>query len=87
MFEKLKQLKIKLEELNKELADPNIYADQKHYQKVAKEHADLVPIIEKYEEYLKVERDMNDAEEMRKMDNCEVIAVNSPDDVLKYLGL
>ena len=27
------------------------------------------------------------AEEMRKMDNCEVIAVNSPDDVLKYLGL
>lgn len=66
MFEKLKQLKLKLEELGKELADPNIYNDQKHFQKVAKEQAELVPIIEKYEEYLKAERDRNDAEEMRK---------------------
>ena len=65
MFEKLKQMKIKLEELSKELADPNIYNDQKHFQKVAKEHADLVPIIEKYEEYLKAEKDMVDAEEMK----------------------
>ena len=27
------------------------------------------------------------AEAMRCMENCEVIAVNSPDDVLKYLGV
>jgi len=66
MFEKLKQMKLKLEELNKELADPNIYSDTSRYQKVAKEHANLVPIIEKYEEYLKIESDMHDAEELRK---------------------
>ncbi len=66
MFEKLKQMKLKLEELNKELADPNIYLDTARYQKVAKEHANLVPIIEKYEEYLKTESDMHDAEELRK---------------------
>ena len=36
MFEKLKQMRIKLEELNKELEDPNVYADQKRYQKIAR---------------------------------------------------
>ena len=66
MFEKLKQMRIKLEELNKELEDPNVYADQKRYQKIAKEHAELVPIIEKFDEYEKVQRDMQDAEEMQK---------------------
>jgi len=68
MFEKLKQMKLKLEELNRELADPNIYSDTARYQKVAKEHANLVPIIEKYEEYLKVEKDMHDAEELRRVE-------------------
>lgn len=66
MFEKLKQMKAKLAELNKALEDPNIYSDQKNYQKVAKEHAELVPIIEKYDEYVKVETDIKDAEAMRK---------------------
>ena len=66
MFEKLKQMKIKLEELNKELEEPSVYSDQKRYQKLAKEHAELVPIIEKFDEYEKVQRDMLDAEEMRK---------------------
>ena len=68
MFEKLKQMKLKLEELNKELADPSIYSDTARYQKVAKEHANLVPIIEKYEEYVKTENDMHDAEELRKVE-------------------
>jgi len=66
MFEKLKQLKIKLEELSKKLSDPEIYSDQKEFQKVAKEHAELTPIIEKYDEYQKAERDQKDAEEMKK---------------------
>ena len=66
MFEKLKQMQIKLKELNEELADPQVYSDQKRFQKIAKEHADLVPIIEKYEEYLKVESDMHDAQELQQ---------------------
>lgn len=68
MFEKLKNLKAKLQELNKELEDPNVYLDQKRYQKLAKEHSELVPIIEKYEEYLKTQQDMKDAEELQKVE-------------------
>ncbi len=66
MLEKLKQMKERLKELEKELQDPDIYLDQKHFQKVAKEQADLAPIIEKYDEYVKNEKNLKDAEEMRK---------------------
>ncbi len=68
MFEKLKQMKLKLEELSKELENPDIYLDQKHFQKVAKEHSELVPIIEKYDEYVKVQKDMQDAEELKRVE-------------------
>ena len=66
MFEKLKQMKVKLEELSKELEDSSIYSDTQRYQKVAKEHSNLVPIIEKFDEYEKTCKDMKDAEEMKK---------------------
>ena len=66
MIEKLKKIKEKFEELTKELIDPNVLADMSVWQKKSKEQADLVPIVEKYDEYVKVQNDMNDAEEMMK---------------------
>jgi len=38
------------------------------WQKKSKEQADLAPIVEKYDEYCKVENDMKDAEEMLKIE-------------------
>ena len=66
MIEKLKKIKEKFEELTKELIDPNVLADMSVWQKKSKEQADLVPIVEKYDEYVKVQNDMNDAEELMK---------------------
>lgn len=68
MIEKLKKIKEKFEELTKELIDPDVLADMSVWQKKSKEQSDLAPIVEKYDEYLKVEGDMKDAEEMLK---CE----------------
>lgn len=66
MIEKLKKIKEKFEELTQELIDPNVLADMSVWQKKSKEQADLAPIVEKYDEYVKVQNDMNDAEEMMK---------------------
>ena len=66
MIEKLKKIKEKYEELTKELIDPNVLADMSVWQKKSKEQAELTPIVEKYDEYVKVQNDMNDAEEMMK---------------------
>ncbi len=66
MIERLKKIKEKFEELTKELIDPAVLADMPSWQKKSKEQAELIPIVEKFDEYLKVEGDMQDAEEMLK---------------------
>ena len=69
MIEKLKKIKEKFEELTKELIDPDVLADMSVWQKKSKEQSDLTPIVEKFDEYLKVQNDMNDAEEMLKSES------------------
>lgn len=66
MIERLKNIKEKFEQLTKDLIDPNVLADMSVWQKKSKEQADLAPIVEKYDEYVKVQSDMNDAEALMK---------------------
>lgn len=68
MIEKLKSIKQKFEELTNDLINPDVLADMSVWQKKSKEQADLAPIVEKYDEYCKVENDMKDAEEMLKIE-------------------
>jgi peptide chain release factor 1 len=51
MFEKLKLMEEKLNELNKLMSDPHVIADRPAYQKYAKEYAELEPIVEKFHQY------------------------------------
>ena len=51
MFERLEQTELKYEELNKALASPDIVSDSQRYQKTAKAHSEIAPIVEKYREY------------------------------------
>ena len=64
MIERLKKIKERFDELTKDLIDPDVLADMSIWQKKSKEQSDLAPIVEKYDEYLKVSSDMKDAEEM-----------------------
>jgi peptide chain release factor 1 len=51
MFERLEQIESKYEELNQALASPEIVSDSSRYQKTAKTHSELQPLVEKYREY------------------------------------
>src|SRR5271166_5513635 len=51
MFERLEQIEAKYEELNRALASPEIVSDSARYQKTAKAHSELAPVVEKYREY------------------------------------
>ena len=66
MIERLKKIKERFEELTKDLMNPDVLADMSIWQKKSKEQSDLAPIVEKFDEYLKVESDMHDAEELLK---------------------
>jgi peptide chain release factor 1 len=51
VFERLEQIESKYEELTRSLASPEIIGDSSKYQKTAKAHSELAPIVEKYREY------------------------------------
>ena len=46
MFERLEQIEAKYDELTQALASPQIVADTARYQKTAKAHSDLLPVVD-----------------------------------------
>lgn len=61
LFEKLGQVEARYEELNRELARPEVLADSARYQKLAKAHAEMRQVVEKYREWKLIERGLRDA--------------------------
>ncbi len=51
MFERLDQIEARYEDLTNALASPDITNDSAKYQKTAKAHAEIAPVVEKYREY------------------------------------
>ena len=76
MIDRLKKIKEKYEELTKYLVNPGILADMSVWQKKSKEQSELTPLVEKYDEYVKVKNDMSDAEEMLKTEkDADMVAM------------
>ena len=71
MLEKLSFIENTFQELEKKLMDPNIINDMDQYQTVAKEHSDLVPIVELYRAYKKNDEIMKEDKEMLEMSDDE----------------
>ena len=51
MFERLDQIEARYEELTHALASPEIMNDSAKYQKTAKAHSEITPVVERYREY------------------------------------
>lgn len=64
MLDKLRSLEDKYEELNRKMSDPDIFSDQEAYQKLAKTHAELEEVVQKYREYRGVSEELGEAEKM-----------------------
>ena len=61
MLKKLDAIKQRYEFLEEKLASPETLADMSLWQKYSKEQAELTETVEKYDEYLKTEREMQDS--------------------------
>jgi peptide chain release factor 1 len=64
MFEKLEAIEKTYEELTQQMADSNVIVDQSRYTKVAKQHRELEPIVEKFRELRKLDNDIAGAREI-----------------------
>ena len=63
MFEKLEDVEKRFEEVSKKISDPEVIARQSEWQKLMKEHAAMVDVVEKYREYKKANKDLEQAKE------------------------
>ncbi|HVM91286.1 MAG TPA: peptide chain release factor 1 [Terriglobales bacterium] len=61
MFERLDQIEARYEELTSALASPEIVNDSAKYQKTAKAHSEITPVVEKYREYKDLTRGITES--------------------------
>jgi peptide chain release factor 1 len=72
MFAKLESIERRYEELEQELASPEVYSDPDRYSKIAKAHADLRDIVERYREYNTLAAALEDNRELLKDEDPEI---------------
>ena len=64
MFERLEQIAARYEQLGREMASDEVVNDHERYQKVAKQHRDLEPVVETFREYQRTKQGIADAQTM-----------------------
>ncbi len=64
MFEKLKLVEARYEEINELLSDPSVVSDNERYKSLMKELKQLTPIVEKFREYCKAKEAFEEAKAM-----------------------
>ena len=62
LFDKLRQIEERSQEIARRLADPAIFSQQAEYARLRKEHADSQEIVERFGEYREVLRRMSEAQ-------------------------
>jgi peptide chain release factor 1 len=64
MFQELESRKEKYRKLNLSLSDPALVSDHQKIKKIAKERADLEPLVKKYENFQKINKDIEELKEI-----------------------
>jgi peptide chain release factor 1 len=84
MFERLEQIESKYKELTDALASNEIISDPAKYQKTAKAHRDMEPVVEKFREYRSLTKGIEDSKlmveeetdpELKQMAHDELISL------------
>ena len=71
MFDKLEDLRIRLDEILNELQEPDVANDENRFRKLMKEQNDLTPIVEAYNEYKECKQAIEDSLEMLEEESDE----------------
>lgn len=64
LFDKLPQIETRYEELNLELADPQVVSDRERFARLTKEHAELHEVVEAYRSCQALKNQAEEAEEL-----------------------
>ena len=72
MFDKLKGVEERFQELERLLSDPAVVQDRDAYQKYIREHAEIAPVVAAFREYKGVDRELDDSLELLHDDDPEI---------------
>ncbi len=75
MFDRLEQIAERYEDLGRQLGSDEIVNDHLAYQKIAKQHRDLEPVVNKFREYQKVKTGIADSTSMLAEEDEEIRAM------------
>jgi len=75
MFERLEQIEARFHDLSAQMADPEVLGDHEKYQKIAKQHRELEPVVEKFREYRQVRTGLADARAMLNESDADLRAM------------
>jgi peptide chain release factor 1 len=75
MFERLEQIAARYEDLGRQLGSEEIVNDHLAYQKIAKQHRDLLPVVNKYREYQQIKTGIADSTSMLTEADPEIRAM------------
>jgi peptide chain release factor 1 len=79
MLEKLEKLRLRYDELTRELSDPHVYSDRRRAAQLGREQAQLQPIVELYPRYAELTRQIADDE--------AVIAADEDRELVELAGM
>ena len=85
MFQKLEDVEKRYEELTEKISDPAEIAQTSSWQKLMKEHAEITPIVEKYREYKKLEKTIEENQELLKDPELKELAQMEIDEAREKL--
>ncbi len=71
MLDKLQEFKQQYEEIEQQMSDPEVIADQKRFIKLNKDYKDLRPLVEAYHEYKELLSNIESAKEIIKTEKDE----------------
>lgn len=72
MLQKLEDVERRYAELEGQLIDPEVLGDQKNYGRLAKERADLDPIVRAYREWKRLRDDIDGHKDLLEADDAEI---------------
>ena len=66
LIEKLQNIKNNFLKISEDIINPDVISDNKRYKEVSKEYSNLQPIVEAFDDYLNIQKQIKDAEELLK---------------------
>jgi peptide chain release factor 1 len=75
MLERLEQIAARFEELGKQMELPEVFSDQAKYQKIARQHRELKPVVEQIHLYRRVLEGIAEASVMANEEDPEIRAM------------